>query len=99
VRDLELSFPHDASLPVLLSGLRLFDVLLEPGEKTLEQILLIAMSSDAVVRVRVHHQRHLATEMLHRLVHLLGVDDRLIPVFFSADEERRRGDIFDVHER
>ena len=57
------------------------------------------MFSDAVVRVGVDDELGFAAQVLHRLVHLLGVDDRLIPVLFPSDEERRRGDVFDVHER
>ena len=54
---------------------------------------MIAMFSDAVVRVGVDDELGFATQVFHRLVHLLGVDDRLVPVLLAANEERRRGDV------
>ena len=51
---------------------------------------MVAVFSDAVVCVGVYDELGFAAQVFHRLVHLLGVDDGLIPVFFSADEEAIR---------
>lgn len=51
------------------------------------------------MRVGVDDEQSLTAQLLHRLVHLLGVDDRLIPVLLTSNEERRRGNVLHLHER
>ena len=74
------------SAPVLLIGGLTLHVFLEPAEKALEEVLLVAVFSDAVVRVGVDDELGFAAQVFHRLVHLLGVDDRLVPVLLAANE-------------
>jgi len=57
------------------------------------------MFSYPMVCIWVDNKLGLAPQVLHCLVHLLGMNNRLIPVLFSTNEESWSGDILNIHER
>src|SRR5260221_11379708 len=53
---------------------------------------------ESVIFAWVNDQFRLAPQSFERLVHLLATEDRDVPVYVAAHEQRGRGDIFDLIE-
>ena len=68
-------------------------ILGEPTQIPCIQILDVGRCPDAVELAWVDHQLGDPAEPLERHVELLGVNDRDVPVLFSAQDQRRRCDV------
>src|SRR5207244_9135587 len=100
---------HGLAAFVLLSRLRggnrpsgggvAFDVVVVPGEVTLESVLDVRRRLEFVVFARVDDKLGGAAQPFERLIHLLAAEDGDVPVDISAHKQRRRGDVVYAIER
>src|SRR5467141_1810520 len=76
-----------------------FDKMSVPGEVTLETVLDMRRSGEAVIFAGIDNELGGAAEALECLVELLGIDDRDVPINFAAHDECGGGDAGDLVER
>ena len=70
-----------------------------PRNPALEPIAQIARTREAVELPRIDDELRVDAEAAHRLIHLLGIQQRHVEILVTTHEQRRRHDAIRVQER